>query len=604
MGDTSVDFFLETLKQLITSSKLDSIIDEKHKLQSLEDEVKYLRGFLKVTEKKRNEHSEVMKLVMEIRDVVSEAENIVEGFVIRSIKTLFSSTEEIKKIPLELESVKKEITILMTTVKQNYNENIYDINGVAVKKFKHSSARSTGGGLDSSGGSNTSKVVKEKLVVGFDDEVKTLLEKLDDIGEGRPLEIVTIIGAAGSGKTTLAEEVFDHPLTSHIFEIRAWVDVSQDYDKTKKKDLLIRVLKSAIPKNHEDRENSEDIWGEKVLKCLKGRKYLIVMDDIWGVEAWNDIQRVLSFVSTACQGEIGIGHLVHLRYLALRVPRQRRFLSSPFISNLLNLETLDLHVRYPFDVIQLPCDIFKMVKLRHLYSKNGVFEYHFSSEEASRIGFDHSSNLDTLQTLHRICACQDCQNFLTRTPNLRKLGLVKNLELRDGGFVVPNLDFLKCLETLRFDYITLTTGLKLPLTVKRLTLFMTQLKWEELSIIQNLPSLEVLKFVYDTGQGPVWNISEEGFSQLKYLSLSLMNEMEEWNASEDQFPRLEVLVLKSCRKLKRIPIDFANLNELREIKLVECTRSVEESARKIQEQQRDKKGDDCLNLIVKSNFFE
>ncbi|KAG5523538.1 hypothetical protein RHGRI_035370 [Rhododendron griersonianum] len=55
-GDTAVDFFLETLKNLIMSSDLDVIIDEKHQLQSLAEEIKYLRGFLKITEKKRKEH--------------------------------------------------------------------------------------------------------------------------------------------------------------------------------------------------------------------------------------------------------------------------------------------------------------------------------------------------------------------------------------------------------------------------------------------------------------------------------------------------------------------------------------------------------------------
>ncbi|KAG5560811.1 hypothetical protein RHGRI_003984 [Rhododendron griersonianum] len=74
MGDNAVDFFLDTLKQLIMSSEVESIIKEKHQLESLEEEIEYMRGFLKVTEKKRNELSEVMNLVRWIKDVVSEVE--------------------------------------------------------------------------------------------------------------------------------------------------------------------------------------------------------------------------------------------------------------------------------------------------------------------------------------------------------------------------------------------------------------------------------------------------------------------------------------------------------------------------------------------------
>ncbi|KAI8529681.1 hypothetical protein RHMOL_Rhmol12G0243600 [Rhododendron molle] len=149
MGDTAVDFFLETLKQLLTCSNLDFTIDQKLQLQSLEEEIKYLREFLKITEKKRNEHSEVMKLVMQIRDVVSEAENIVELFVVLVIKAdhAFDFLREHKDyLSFDLvEKVKKEIKTLTAEVKQIYNENMYDMNGVVVKKPKHSSTESGGG---------------------------------------------------------------------------------------------------------------------------------------------------------------------------------------------------------------------------------------------------------------------------------------------------------------------------------------------------------------------------------------------------------------------------------------------------------------------------
>ncbi|KAG5560866.1 hypothetical protein RHGRI_004026 [Rhododendron griersonianum] len=152
MGDTAVDFFLETLQQLITCSNLDFIIEEKHQLQSLEEEIKYLRWFLTITEKKRNEHSEVMKLVKQIRDVVSEAENIVELFVdLVSKVDLASNTlrEHQDQLSIDLERVRKEITNLTAEVKQIYKENMYDMNGVAVKRLKHSS---TGSGVSAMSG--------------------------------------------------------------------------------------------------------------------------------------------------------------------------------------------------------------------------------------------------------------------------------------------------------------------------------------------------------------------------------------------------------------------------------------------------------------------
>ncbi|KAH7847793.1 hypothetical protein Vadar_030318 [Vaccinium darrowii] len=236
---------------------------------------------------------------MDIRDVVFDAENIVERFVIDDIKDVVSDAESVVEwvvidafkavhLSLDLESVGKEIKKLTDEVEQIYDMNICDINAAAIKKHKQSSTAS-GGGSSSARGSNTSYVAKEKVVVGFEDDVNRLVEKLI---EGRPLEIIIIIGVGGGGKTTLAREVYDHPFTLHTFEIREWVTVSQDYDKTNKRDLLNRILKSAFPENHEENNFStdENTLGEQLHKWLKGKKYLIVMDDIWDIKAWNDIK--------------------------------------------------------------------------------------------------------------------------------------------------------------------------------------------------------------------------------------------------------------------------------------------------------------------------
>ncbi|KAG5523530.1 hypothetical protein RHGRI_035364 [Rhododendron griersonianum] len=144
VDDTAVDIFLETLKQLLTSSKLGLIIDEKRQLQFLDENIKYLRGFLKITEKNRKEHAEVMELVTRIRDVVLEAENIVELYVVYAFKTDASCSlqENRDHLFLDIESVKKEIETLTVKVKQIYDLKTYENDGGAAKKHRHSSTKS------------------------------------------------------------------------------------------------------------------------------------------------------------------------------------------------------------------------------------------------------------------------------------------------------------------------------------------------------------------------------------------------------------------------------------------------------------------------------
>ncbi|KAH7845426.1 hypothetical protein Vadar_001843 [Vaccinium darrowii] len=392
-----------------------------------------------------------------------------------------------------------------------------------------------------------------------------------------------------------------------LYQSLALLEAAKQLWPEKKRDLLFRILEQIKEVKPEDYKSSEDKLGEDVLKCMKGRKYLIAMDDIWGIEAWNDIQRSFPmeykgskvlFTSRFPVQPDSVDYVPHHlaplpKHLCWELLQKKVFgiemkcppelvdiasdsLLTPF-SYLLNLETLNIDLRFRGEFIKLHRDIFKMVKLRHLYSKDGVITFHHTSEETGGIDFDRSSKLNSLQTLHRICTCNVCRSFLVRTPNLRKLGLHGGMVTEDNVLRFPDLESLKCLMKLtlsakvEFDLrvkSTLLQGMKLPLTIMRITLKSTCLKWEELSLLQTLPSLAVLRLIEHACCGPVWNISElEGFHQLKYLRFYLLD-IEEWDASEDQFPNLEVLVLECCNRLNGIPIDFGNLNKLREIK--EC----------------------------------
>ncbi|KAJ0866110.1 putative P-loop containing nucleoside triphosphate hydrolase [Helianthus annuus] len=84
------------------------------------------------------------------------------------------------------------------------------------------------------------------------------------------------------------EKLYSHELVKYMFDFRAWTCVSQVYQQ---KDLLLGILSSFMDDLTDDfYEMSEHQLGEKLYRKLKGRRYLVVLDDIWDCRVWNDLK--------------------------------------------------------------------------------------------------------------------------------------------------------------------------------------------------------------------------------------------------------------------------------------------------------------------------
>ncbi|XP_042988811.1 disease resistance protein RPP13-like [Carya illinoinensis] len=129
-------------------------------------------------------------------------------------------------------------------------------------------------------------VIKETDVVGFAID-STKLEKQLTEGDSK-LGVISIIGMGGSGKTTLAWKIYNTLLVERHFVCRIWVHASFQF---RTRDLLLEMLKSAIPESDESMGALEDIerikrrrmngiegmskdeMKKKLFKYLEGKRY-------------------------------------------------------------------------------------------------------------------------------------------------------------------------------------------------------------------------------------------------------------------------------------------------------------------------------------------
>ncbi|KAL3329336.1 hypothetical protein AABB24_036437, partial [Solanum stoloniferum] len=130
----------------------------------------------------------------------------------------------------------------------------------------------------------------ETEVIGLEDDFNTLKAKLLD--QDLPYGVVSIVGMPGLGKTTLAKKLFRH--VRHQFECSGLVYVSQ---QPRAGEILRDIAKQVGLTEQERKENLEN----NLRSLLKIKRYVILLDDIWDVEIWDDLKLVLP----ECDSKIG-----------------------------------------------------------------------------------------------------------------------------------------------------------------------------------------------------------------------------------------------------------------------------------------------------------
>ncbi|XP_027099479.1 putative late blight resistance protein homolog R1A-3 [Coffea arabica] len=265
-----IDFLLENLKKML-KCKASSITFAQDKVERILEELQSLRHIIKDIMELQNEHKETEDLCKKFMNVAYKAEHAVNSCLV-SENPIWYDMVCLSHIIEEIEVIKPEIQEI--TDQQMYKARL--------PGFQNDST------LILPGEANTSR--SEEVVVGFKDESEAIIDRL--IRGSKHLDIVSIVGMPGQGKTTLAKKVYNDPSVKYYFNRCAWCFVSQMYNT---KELLLDILSdlNGLDVRVSKPTAREEDLAEWLWKCLKGRRFLIVMDDIWDIGAWDSIKRSL-----------------------------------------------------------------------------------------------------------------------------------------------------------------------------------------------------------------------------------------------------------------------------------------------------------------------
>ncbi|XP_042049658.1 putative late blight resistance protein homolog R1A-10 [Salvia splendens] len=220
--------------------------------ESLTENVTFLQDFLEVYNPRLDYSKEADPLERRIVDAAYAAEDIIESHIVDQITSdggkisPDSLYEALEKVIRDMDLIKKDAKEIEQTL------------GVHTTKSMPSDS------------SKSSPTAKESSMVGAEHLMLEMKDKLTS--DRRDLQIIPIVGMGGSG----------------AFHVSAWAAISQEYNNQEMLIDILGQLNKVVGQNL-----GVDGLGEILYKHLFGRRYLIVLDDMWSIEAWDGIRRFL-----------------------------------------------------------------------------------------------------------------------------------------------------------------------------------------------------------------------------------------------------------------------------------------------------------------------
>ncbi|VAH12244.1 unnamed protein product [Triticum turgidum subsp. durum] len=263
------------------------------KIRDSKVELESMQAYLQEAEQFKDTDKTTAIFVGQVRGLAFQIEDVVDEFTYKledcrhggfagKMKKRLKHIKTWRRLAAKLQEIKAQLQ------DANRRKKDYAVTG----RFA-SSARSTNQG-------QALHFTRDEDLVGIEENRDRLIRWLTvSGGSGHGLEqssskVTSVWGMPGVGKTTLVAHVYNTVKVN--FDAAAWVTVSESY---RIEDLLKKIAAQfGITVDVADIE-MRDI-AESIHNYLQGKKFIMVLDDVWAARVWSEIRNV--FPTSNCTG--------------------------------------------------------------------------------------------------------------------------------------------------------------------------------------------------------------------------------------------------------------------------------------------------------------
>ncbi|XP_065635041.1 disease resistance protein RGA2 [Quercus suber] len=258
-------------------------------INKLKERVSIISAVILDAEAKQHDSAEIKLWLQRLKDAMCDADDLLDEI----------STEALRREVMTRDKKAKEVRIFFSKSNQlaygvrmghKVKEMRERLVAIAADRQFHLDERCEEIQVRHKARRETHSLSHAEAVIGREDDKKAIIGSLLDPNAKENVSVLAIVGLGGLGKTTVAQLVFNDEKVKNHFELKLWVCVSENFDA---KIIVKKILECVKHKKPEDLEMN--LLANDVLKEINGKRYLIVLDDVWNEdrEKWFSLKKIL-----------------------------------------------------------------------------------------------------------------------------------------------------------------------------------------------------------------------------------------------------------------------------------------------------------------------